>query len=159
MAAPDQLKLRVRGWFLSAGWTLEEATPPPSVAWVLHCRFGDPAISVNFEGSDQIIIRSKVRLTQAQQNLWASQGADARETFLWDLRFKLLAARAEFVVEGESEGEIRGILLMERIFEDGLTKDRFFQRVRTVRNAAILCTYLLAFGAGEPNPLLSKAVN
>jgi len=57
-----------------------------------------------------------------------------RREILWKLRFRLLMMNVDFAGVAEP---MQAVLLTQRIYLDGLTKDGFFQRFLTVRNAVI----------------------
>ncbi|MEJ2167166.1 MAG: DUF2299 family protein [Desulfobacterales bacterium] len=53
---------------------------------------------------------------------------------MWNLRYRLLQMNVDFVGVAEP---IQDVILTQRIYLDGLTKDAFIQRFLTVRNAII----------------------
>ena len=64
---------------------------------------------------------------------WFSE-AEVKDAILWELRFRLLNMSVDFSGIGEP---LERVTVAQRIYLDGLTKDRFLQRVAVVKNALI----------------------
>ena len=90
---------------------------------------------------DSITISATLFLTEEQSKRLRQKPLCVQEDTLSDLRFKLAPLEVELKIEG---GEIyRRISINHHIYFDGLTKDRFFRAVSTVKRAYELAQWIL----------------
>jgi hypothetical protein len=83
---------------------------------------------------DQIHLEARVNLADEHQKMFGTLAADRRREILWNLRFRLLAMNVDFVGVADP---MQSVMLTQRIYLDGLTKDNFLKRFLIVRNAVI----------------------
>jgi hypothetical protein len=75
-----------------------------------------------------------VNVAEEHRSKFGSLPEEKRREILWRLRFRLLGMNVDFA--GVTE-PMQAVMLTQRIYLDGLTKDTFLQRFLTVRNAVI----------------------
>jgi hypothetical protein len=121
---------------MSEGWQIAEPTHP-EFAWLIRAEDGGERkilVGQNKAREDRIHLEANVRISDDHRKLFESLAADKRKEILWNLRFQLLQMNVDFVGVAEP---LQDIILTQRIYLDGLTKDAFIQRFLTVRNAVI----------------------
>lgn len=84
---------------------------------------------------DALYIISSVRISEAHRATLARMSKADRSNLLWDLRLGLLRLELEFVGVNDP---LELIEVRQIIYEDGLTKDRFFARLRRVFSGCML---------------------
>ena len=84
--------------------------------------------------SPRIHLEANVRVSDDHRQQFETLTDDKRREVLWNLRFQLLQMNVDFVGVAEP---IEEVILTQRIYLDGLTKDAFIQRFLSVRNAVI----------------------
>jgi hypothetical protein len=90
---------------------------------------------------DSLMVSATLFLTEEQSKRLRQKPLCVQEDTLSDLRFKLAPLEVELKIEG---GEIyRRISINHQIYFDGLTKDRFFRAVSTVKRAYELAEWIL----------------
>ena len=127
---------RVQNWLMGEGWQLAEPTHP-DFAWLIRAEdAGDRRILVGQHKAreDRIHLEANVRVSDDHRQQFETLPDDKRREILWNLRFQLLQMNVDFVGVAEP---IEEVILTQRIYLDGLTKDAFIQRFLTVRNAVI----------------------
>ena len=132
----DSIRDQVQNWLMSEGWQLSEPTHP-EFAWLIRAEdAGERRILVgqNKAREDRVHLEANVRISDDHRKQFESLPEDKRREVLWDLRFQLLQMNVDFVGVAEP---LKDIILTQRIYLDGLTKDAFIQRFLTVRNAVI----------------------
>jgi len=127
---------QVQKWLMSEGWQISEQ-PHPDFEWLMRAE--DAAqrkivIGQNKARPDMIHLEASVNLADADRKMFENLPDEKRKEILWELRFRLLSMNVDFV--GVTE-PMQTILLTQRIYLDGLTKDAFLQRFSVVRNAVI----------------------
>ena len=91
-------------------------------------------IGQNKARPDQISLEARVNLVEAHQKMFENLPEEKRREILWELRFRLLSMNVDFAGVAEP---MQAVVLTQRIYTDGLTKDTFLQRFFIVRNAVI----------------------
>ena len=138
-----QLREKVQTWLMGEGWNLREK-PHGTANWLIEARDsgGRHIVVGQRQGrDDQILLEGAVAVAdQHQQQLMALAPAE-RQAMLWDLRFSLLSLGVEF--HGVEE-PLKRVMIGQRIYLDGLTKDRLLQRVSLVRNGVLLVIWSIA---------------
>jgi hypothetical protein len=126
----------VQNWLMSEGWQIAEPTHP-EFAWLIRAKdSGERRILVgqNKAREDRVHLEANVRISDDHRKLFESLPEDKRKEVLWNLRYQLLQMNVDFVGVAEP---LQDVILTQRIYLDGLTKDAFIQRFITVRNAVI----------------------
>ena len=132
----DETRDKVQNWLMSEGWQIAEPTHP-EFAWLIRAEDGGERrilVGQNKAREDRIHLEANVRISDDHRKQFESLPEDKRREVLWNLRFRLLQMNVDFVGVAEP---IQDVILTQRIYLDGLTKDAFIQRFLTVRNAVI----------------------
>lgn len=132
----DETRDKVQNWLMSEGWQIAEPTHP-EFAWLIRAEDGGERrilVGQNKAREDRIHLEANVRISDDHRKLFESLSEEKRREVLWNLRFRLLQMNVDFVGVAEP---IQEVILTQRIYLDGLTKDAFIQRFLTVRNAVI----------------------
>lgn len=127
---------KVQNWLMSEGWQISEPSHP-DFQWLIRAEdAGERRILVgqNKAKEDRVHLEASVRVSDEHLKQFESLPEDRRREVLWNLRYRLLLMNVDFVGVAEP---IRDVILTQRIYIDGLTKDAFIQRFLTVRNAVI----------------------
>ena len=127
---------KVQNWLMGEGWQLAEPTHP-EFAWLIRAEDGGERrilVGQNKAREDRIHLEANVRISEEHRKLFESLSEEKRREVLWNLRFQLLQMNVDFVGVAEP---MQDVILTQRIYLDGLTKDAFIQRFLTVRNAVI----------------------
>lgn len=132
----DPTREKVQNWLMSEGWQIAEQ-PHPDLAWLIRAE--DAAerrilVGQSKAREDQIHLEARVNVGDDHRKKFESLPEDRRREILWKLRFRLLLMNVDFVGVAEP---MQAVVLTQRIYLDGLTKDTFLQRFSIVRNAVI----------------------
>ena len=132
----DTTRDQVQNWLMSEGWQIAEPTHP-EFAWLIRAEDGGERkilVGQNKAREDRVHLEANVKISDDHRKLFEGLAEDKRKEVLWNLRFQLLQMNVDFVGVAEP---LQDIILTQRIYLDGLTKDAFIQRFITVRNAVI----------------------
>jgi len=127
---------KIQNWLMSEGWQISEPTHP-KFTWLIRAEdAGGRKILVgqNKAREDRIHLEANVRISDDHRKQFEILKEEKRREVLWNLRFRLLQLNVDFVGVGEP---LQDVILTQRFYLDGLTKDAFIQRFLTVRNAVI----------------------
>lgn len=127
---------RIQNWLLSEGWNLAEQAHP-ELTWLIRAEDGGGRrilVGQNKVRPDLIHLEARVNIAEEHRSKFESLPEEKRRENLWKLRFRLLMMNVEFI--GVTE-PMQAVLLTQRMYLDGLTKDAFIQRFLVVRNAVI----------------------
>jgi hypothetical protein len=121
---------------MAEGWQISEQ-PHPDALWLIRAE--DAAqrrilIGQNKARPDQLHLEARVNLAPEHRKLFETLPKEKRREILWELRFRLLSMNVDFAGVAEP---MQAVILTQRIYTDGLTKDAFLQRFLIVRNAVI----------------------
>ena len=83
---------------------------------------------------DQIHLEARVTIADENRKMFESLPEEKRRENLWNLRFRLLSMNVDFAGVADP---MQTVVLTQRMYTDGLTKDAFIQRFLTLRNAEI----------------------
>jgi hypothetical protein len=139
----DSLREKIQSWLMGEGWTLSEKNHG-TANWLIEARDsgGRHLVIGQRQGKeDQILLEGAVAVAEPHQQQLAALSGVERQEMLWNLRFALLTLGVEF--HGVEEPMTR-VMIGQRIYLDGLTKDRFLQRVSRVRNGVLLVIWSVA---------------
>jgi hypothetical protein len=132
----ETIRDRVQNWLMSEGWQIAEPTHP-EFAWLIRAEDGGERrilVGQNKAREDRVHLEANVKFSDDHRKLFESLPEIKRKEILWNLRFQLLQMNVDFVGVAEP---LEDVILTQRIYLDGLTKDAFIQRFITVRNAVI----------------------
>ena len=126
----------IQKWLMGEGWKISEQ-PHPDAEWLIRAE--DAAqrrilIGQNKSRPDMILLEARVNLSDDHRKKFEQLPEETRRSTLWDLRFRLLSMNVDFAGVAEP---MPTVLLTQRIYLDGLTKDSFLQRFTMVRNAVV----------------------
>jgi len=133
----EEARDKVQKWLMSEGWQIAEQTHP-DMTWLIRAEdAGGRRIVVgqNKARQDLIHLEAAVDLSDEYRKMFESFPEDKRREILWNLRFQLLFMNVDFTGVADP---MQAVVLTQRIYLDGLTKDAFIQRFLVVRNAVIL---------------------
>jgi Uncharacterized conserved protein (DUF2299) len=82
----------------------------------------------------QLNLEALVTIADEHRKKFESLPEDKRREILWKLRFRLLLMSVDFAGVAEP---MQAVMLTQRMYLDGLSKDSFIQRFLIVRNAVI----------------------
>lgn len=127
---------KVQNWLMAEGWKIADQ-PRPDLAWLIRAE--DAAERRILVGQDKIRqdyihLEARVNIADEHRKKFESLPESRRRDILWRLRFRLLLMNVDFAGVAEP---MQAVLLTQRIYLDGLTKDTFIQRFLMVRNAVI----------------------
>jgi len=132
----EQVRDQVQTWLMGEGWSLSEKSNE-GASWLVQAE--DPAqrrllVGQTKSPADQVRIQATVVVATDHREHFEALPAEVKDAILWELRFRLLNMSVDFSGIGEP---LERVTVAQRIYLDGLTKDRFLQRVAVVKNALI----------------------
>ena len=133
----DATRDKVQKWLMSEGWQISEQTHP-DMAWLIRADdAGGRRILVGQTKArqDHIHLEAVVDVSEEHRKMFESLPEERRREILWNLRFQLLFMNVDFAGVADP---MQAVVLTQRIYLDGLTKDAFIQRFLVVRNAVIV---------------------
>lgn len=140
---------RVQSWLMQEGWKIGEGHHP-NASWIITASqdngFTVVVVQPN-DTRDRIDIQAGVTLDDSSQKLIGSMDGSQRQKLFWDLRFDLLKMGVDF--NGFDE-PVRQLNVMQRMYDDGLTKDRFLQRVTKIKNAQVTILWTMNRAFNQP---------
>jgi hypothetical protein len=142
-------RLRIQSWLMQEGWKIAEGHHP-NATWVISASVDKGftlIIAQPANATDRIDIQAGVGIDGDHQKLVAAMDAKQRRNLFWELRFDLLKLAVDF--NGFDE-PVRQINVMQRMYDDGLTKDRFLQRVSKIKNSQVLIVWTLRRAFDQP---------
>ena len=132
----EEARDKIQNWLMSEGWQIAEQAHP-NMSWLVRAEdAGGRRILVGQSKAreDVIHLEARVNIEDDYRQRFDSLPEDERRKILWDLRFRLLQMNVDFAGVAE---RLETVVLTQRIYLDGLTKDAFIQRFLIVRNAEI----------------------
>jgi hypothetical protein len=132
----EKTREKVQNWLMSEGWQIAEQHHP-NLAWLLRAEdAAERRILVGQSNvkQDSIYLEARVSIADEHRRRFENLPEDRRREILWRLRFRLLMMNVDFVGVAEP---MEAVVLTQRVYLDGLTKDLFIQRFLMIRNAVI----------------------
>jgi|SRR6185369_318784 len=127
---------RIQNWLMQEGWKIGEGQHPQA-SWIITAsqdRGFTLVVAQPSNTRDRIEIQAGVAIGDDHQKSIAALDAPQRQKLFWDLRFDLLKMGVDF---SGFDDPVKLINVTQRMYDDGLTKDRFLQRVTKIKNAQI----------------------
>lgn len=132
----EEVRDKIQNWLMSEGWQISEQAHP-DLKWLVRAEdAGQRRILVGQSKAreDLIYLEARVSLSEEHRRKFENLPEGKRRESLWSLRFRLLQMNLDFAGVAEP---MDAVILTQRIYMDGLTKDAFIQRFLMVRNAVI----------------------
>lgn len=147
----QEMKSKVVSWLIDEGWRISEGSSPDA-KWVISAE--DSAerrvvVGQKTNRPDQIVILAAVGVDKGQQRQLAGLKPEDRREFLWDIRFRLLAAGVDF---SGIRDPLERVEVLQRIYYDGLTKDAFLQRFSLVTKGLLTVLWMIGRKFVQPAP-------
>jgi hypothetical protein len=140
----------IRGWLEHDGFTLTELGDPETDLTLEASRPDDFTYSlVHPDREADHVFVGMAFPGEALDEALGDATEEEIEVFLADLRFGLLGMGVEF--EGLEVGTEQITLFIPAYF-DGLSKDRFMEKLRTVKNAGLFLEWSLVPAEEAPTP-------
>ncbi len=139
----EGLRSRIQKWLLAEGWRLREKQHEDA-AWLVDGEDGAGRHIVVGQKKgvpDQVLIQGAVLLSDQHRQQFETLAPAERQDLLWDLRFRLLGLGVEF---SGVQDPLQTVNVSQRIYSDGLTKDRFLQRASRVRNGILAVLWTIS---------------
>ena len=141
---------KVERWLVEEGWSMvpAELAVPLKMAWVIAAEMQKTTIYAFQQPNrpDQLFIQGSVGLNNSQRAVFFGLSSEQRKAIIWDLRLDLLKLGVDF--SGVSE-VLEVVHVRQAVFNDGLTKDRFMQRVGAVSRAQLFVAWTFARHCAE----------
>ncbi len=149
--SPEGVRERIQAWLLAEGWSISEKSHE-SAFWLIQVE--DRAQRKLLVGQarsprDQLRIQAAIAVAPDHRSAFQGLPESVRQDLLWELRFRLLSMNVEFT--GISE-PLEKVTVTHKVYMDGLTKDRFLDRVAIVRNAVIAVVWSIVRRLGTVPP-------
>lgn len=127
---------KVQGWLMSEGWQITEQSHP-NMAWLIRAEDASQRrilVGQSKTRPDHIQLEGRVHIADDHRDKFEGLPEVKRREALWKLRFRLLSMNVEFAGVAEP---MQGVVITQRIYLDGLTRDAFIQRFLVICNAVI----------------------
>lgn len=147
----EATRQRVQSWLLAEGWQLTEKGHPDA-HWLLEARdtAGRALVVGQRKGREvQVLLEGVVGIADAHRTGLEAISDRERSELFWTLRFTLLQLGVDF--NGVQE-PLERVMVGQRVYLDGMTRDSFLQRVSQVRNGvlAVIWTISRALNLSAP---------
>ena len=135
----DRLKALYEGWLITNGMAI---TRPVNASVYSETIYNHPSgsgisiIQLN-DGSDKIIITTRVNLGQDVQQLIGAMDINGQRSFTNGMATALMQIGAQFNIQ-HANNTVQFISVERTLFGEGLTKQIFFDNLFTVVSGAIL---------------------
>ncbi|HKZ80924.1 MAG TPA: DUF2299 family protein [Pyrinomonadaceae bacterium] len=148
---PSQNKRsRIQSWLMQEGWKIGELPITEAALWGITATsdIGHVIIVAQpRQPTDRTIIQASVTVDDDTKRQIAAMSQEKRQEFWWRIRLGLLEMGLEF--SGFAE-PINLLGVSQRIYDDGLTKDEFLQRVSQVKRGVIFILWMIQRGLQQP---------
>lgn len=127
---------RIKGWLRESGWEFEDLPLDPKLAWGVRASEGgvSPLAIYGMSGRpDMTIIQTDAPMNPAQVSQFNKMKGEARDELILDIRSLLFSHHTDYHLEEDSHK----VVILDRIFLDGFTKDSFWRRLIAVRAKAL----------------------
>ena len=140
---------KIQNWLMQEGWQVGEAQAD-NTAWALTATnpLGHVVVVAQpQQASDMIVLQASIVFDDSFRHQFGSLDQAARQNVLWDIRLGLLQLGVEFNGLDDTPNQF---VVSQRIYDDGLTKDAFAQRLSQVKNAMLFVLWSISRKLGQP---------
>lgn len=149
----EEVRALIEKWLLEEGFSVEPAMLNDTV-FSLLIRNGQKRamyVSQRNNSRDQILIEAVVEVPEDVSRQIAMFEKTRRSNFVWSLLFSLVNSGVGYSFLGKPEA-IKSIDMATAIYYDGLSKDRFMEKLHLVRRAIQIVFWTLHKELGRPAP-------
>ena len=149
----EEVRVLIEKWLLEEGFSIEPAMLNDT-AFSLLVRNGQKRamyVSQRNGSRDQILIEAVVKIPEDVSRQIAVFEKTRRSNLVWSLLFNLVNSGVGYSFLGKPEA-IESIDVTAAIYYDGLSKDRFMERLHLVRRATQIVFWTLHRELGRPTP-------
>ena len=150
-ALAEARRNKVQQWLMEEGWQVGLRILPDTV-WVLTCEDqGKRHITIVQETGrkDRIAIVAALSVGAQHQERLNQLPQKERRELIFELRQAIILLDVGYAGIQEP---LKQMIFDQRIYDDGLSKDAFLQRITKVRNASVLAVNIIAQHLSEPPP-------
>lgn len=143
-------RAKIQSWLLSSGWHISEQPENTLSAWVLTATNQNGhgvAIAQLRQPADLLVIEANVQFDEESRRKFAELTQEEWETAVFEAQTMIMQAGADFAGFDRSTGRFK---VTQTIFEDGLTKDTFFQRIQQVVRGTLFTINVFSRKVGQP---------
>ncbi len=143
-------RTKVQTWLMEEGWSLREENPS-GLSWGFVATDRNNrrlAVGQPIDRPDQIVIQAMLILSPQDKQRFIGLPEKERK----DLTMKIVSGLLRTEVQFDANDPTEMIGIAQRIYEDGLTKDAFFQRYDKVLNGIILVMLEMSHKFSTPPP-------
>jgi len=139
--ASSKKRAQVQSWLTEEGYAISEAQDSGAY-WILvgTGRYNSVVVASPKQNPDRLEIQAGVTIDENSRREFMALPSAERKAFLWELRFGLLGFRIEFTGLVEPLEQVN---IAQSIYDDGLTKDAFCQRVVDVKRATFFILFMV----------------
>jgi hypothetical protein len=130
-------RARVQNWLIQDGWQLSELQNPQA-SWILQAtdKLGRPVVIAQPSNlNDKLDIQTVVTVDEPHRSRLETLEESERQDFLTTLRSEPMRMGVDYHEVSESPVVPQQIVMTQYIYDDGLTRDTFLQRVHQVVRA------------------------
>lgn len=134
-------KKTILQWFTDVCDSLPEEKTGDEVEWVLTGKIGKLGLSLVYpKNEDFIQIQRRITISAEHRNVVQGKSRESQTEFYYNLKRGLLftGARWELRFSDPGETDLEEVRMSTKIFEDGITRDTFQQRLMMVHDASVL---------------------
>lgn len=145
----ENKRSRIQSWLMQEGWQLAELHAPEA-EWVISATNAAGHVLVvaqEKKALNRLAVQGSVTIDPRHRAMINALTLTQRQTLLTELRFGLLSMELDF--DGVVE-PLETIQVSQRVYDDGLTEDRFQQRASQVKRGVIFTIWTIAKTLEQP---------
>lgn len=134
-------KEQILQWFAHECDSTPEEGAGDETEWVLTGKMGGLGTTIICpKGKDFIQIQRGIRIADDHKTIISGRSKDRQAEFHYNLKRGLLStgARWQLMFSDEAEADLDEVRISNRLFEDGLSRDAFQQKLMQVHDASVL---------------------
>jgi len=147
----EEMKQKVQNWLMEEGLTVGNQNDPTARFHLVATNQAGLGLDIvnPTARQDQLVIAGGYQFQAEQTRRLLEIRERARDDFFWDLRFSLLLADYQFQFHPQ-QGLPERILVLDMIWNDGLTKNNLMKTYNHVSNGVLFVIWKLGKELGFP---------
>jgi hypothetical protein len=143
-------RTKVQGWLMQEGWQIAELPVLEGALWVIQATNSVGHVVLIIQPAhlpERLDIQGNLTIGPEHQRMLGEMNGSERQDIIWKLRFDLLQLKVDF---GGFTEPLTNVFISQRIYNDGLTRDRFLQRITQVKAGIIMVIWSLNRHSNQP---------